>query len=126
MSQDLEKAKIEVRKSKVREEIVRELYFESDLRPTELWDRIEDRVETSKENFYQNLSALNGYIVDRVEGSQRMTLYSLTDLGTQVAEALDLTKTEREQLRNFAFQSSLSSAEIAEILEEVKQEKETE
>lgn len=92
MLQDLETAKIAVRKSAVQEEIVRELDLQSDLRPTELWERIEDRIDTSKKNFYQNLSALTGHIIDRVEGGRRMALYSLTG---------------QEQLQRFAYESNL-------------------
>lgn len=121
MGQDLEDAKVVIRKSQVREEIVRELAMENDLRPTEIFDRISERVETTKENFYQNLRALTGTVVTKTEGSRRMTLYSLTETGEAVAESLGLTKTEQEQLRSFAFQSSLSPEEIAEILEEVKE-----
>lgn len=124
MSRELEKAIIAVRKSPVREEIVRELAVESNLRPSEIFDRIKDRTETSKENFYQNLNALSGFVVDRVEGSRRMTLYSLTDIGREAADELGLTKSEHAQLRRFAFQSSLSAEEIEEILSEVKEEKE--
>lgn len=123
MEEDLDAAKVLVRKSPVREEIVRELATESDLRPTEIFERISERLDTTKENFYQNLRALTGTVVSKTEGSRRMTLYSLTETGEAVAEALNLTKTEQEQLRSLAFHSNLSSEEIAEILEEVKEEK---
>lgn len=123
MSQELDDAKIEVRKSNVREEIVRELYQQSDLRPTEIRERIEGRVDTTKENFYQNLKALTEDIVERTEGSRRMTLYSLTDVGEQVAEELELTKDEREQFRGFAFQSPLTVDEMEEVIEEIRGEK---
>ena len=124
MPQDLEEAIAVVRKSPVREEIIRELYIDSHLRPSEIFDRISDRIETTNQNFYQNLRALTGALLDKTEGSQRMTLYSLTETGETVAEELGLTKSEGEQLRSLAFESSLSAEEIVEILEEVQEEKE--
>lgn len=124
MTRDVEEAIAVVRKSPVREEIIRELYIDSHLRPSEIFDRIEDRIETTNQNFYQNLQALTGELVEKTEGSRRMTLYSLTETGDAVAEELGLTKSEAEQLRSFAFESSLSAEEIAEILAEMKEEKE--
>lgn len=124
MGQDVEDAKVAVRKSPVREEIVRELAVANDLRPTEIFDRITQRVDTTKENFYQNLRALTGPVVRKTEGSRRMTLYSLTDTGEAVAEELGLTKSEAEQLRSLAMESSLSGDEIAEILDDIIEEKE--
>lgn len=121
MPSELDEAKVLVRSSKVREEIVRELYDQSDLRPTEILDRIQVRVDTTKENFYQNLKALTGDILHKVEGSRRMTLYSLTDLGKQVAEELKLTKSEKDKLRSFAFETSLSNEEIETILTDIRE-----
>lgn len=124
MTQKLEEAKTQVRKSKVREEIVRELYVEGDLRPSEIFNRIQDRIDTTNQNFYQNLRTLTETVVNKTEGGQRLTLYSLTETGEAVAEELGLTKTEQEQLRRYAFESNLTSDEIAEILEEVIEQKE--
>lgn len=123
MTQGLEEAKIEVRRSKVREEIIRELYHESDLRPSVLFERIEDRIDTTKDTFYENLSAMTGHTVTKLEGGPRLTLYSLTETGEAVAEELGLTKSEREQLRSYAFESNLSAEEISDILDEVMEEK---
>lgn len=124
MTEGLDDAIITVRKSPVREEIVRELYMESHQRPTEIFERITPRVDTTKENFYQNLRVLSGEVVNKTEGSRRMTLYSLTETGRAVAEELGLIKTEQEQLRSFAFESSLSVEEFEEVLEEVIKNKE--
>lgn len=122
MSEDLEDAKIEIRKSKVREEIVSTLYAESDLRPTEVFERIEENVDTTKENFYQHLKALNGFILDKLEGSKRMTLYSLTEVGREAVEELGLQQDDEEQLRGFAYESNLSKERMKEIIDEAKQE----
>lgn len=120
MAEDLDDAKIEIRKSKVREEIVRTLYDESDMRPTEIFDQIEGNVDTTKENFYQHLKTLNGFIINKLEGSKRMTLYSLTDIGREAAEELGLQLDDEEQLRGFAYESSLSKEQMKEIIDEVK------
>lgn len=122
MSEDLDDAILAIRKSTVREEIVRELYAQNNLRPTEILERIDGRVDTSRQNFYQNLKGLTGSVIEKLEGSRKMTLYSLTDLGEEAAEELNLAKNEREQLREFAFESSLSANEIEEILEEIEEE----
>lgn len=122
MTEDLEDAKIEIRKSKVREEIVRTLYADSDLRPTEIFEKIEENVDTTKENFYQHLKALNGFILDKLEGSKRMTLYSLTDVGREAAEELGLQQDDEEQLRGFAYESSLSKERMKEIIDEANKE----
>ncbi|MDS0476806.1 hypothetical protein [Natrinema sp. 1APR25-10V2] len=124
MPDNLETAIVEVRKSKVREEIVRELSTDGHLRPSEIYDRIDPRTDTTKENFYQNLRALTDTIVDRTEGSRRMTLYSLTETGEAVAEELGLTKTEREQLRSFASESTLSAEEVVDIWKETTNQEE--
>lgn len=95
---DIDDAFVTVRSSEARETIVRELYGTELRRPSEFMDAVMEETGTSKANFYQSLNSLEGSVVEKLEGNDRATLYSLTDLGEQVAERLDLTGDEDEEL----------------------------
>lgn len=144
MSGDLSDAVFMVKSSEVREEIIRELYGESLVRPSEIIDVVQSRTGTSKANFYKNLKALLGdsedvQLVEKMDGSGRTTLYQLTERGEAVAEELDLdliaddeaASTDdatapglpqtKEEARQMLRDSPLTLEEIAELLEEVEQ-----
>jgi hypothetical protein len=145
MSGDLSDAVFMVKSSEVREEIIRELYGESLVRPSEIIDVVQSRTGTSKANFYKNLKALLGdsedvQLVEKMDGSGRTTLYQLTGRGETVAEELDLDLADaddeaastddatapglpqtKEEARQMLRDSPLTLEEIAELLEEVEQ-----
>jgi len=91
MDDDIKDAVLKVKSSDVREEILRELHQRGErTRPSKVLEAIKPRMDTSSGNFYMNLNALQeAGLVEKMEGSNRATLYWTTDLGEQVAAELE-------------------------------------
>jgi DNA-binding PadR family transcriptional regulator len=81
-----------VRSTDTRMEIVRQLQLQSLRRPREFVGEVRDHAETSEGNIYQALDKLLEYdVVEKSESeTSKATLYSLTELGSRVADFLDI------------------------------------
>lgn len=127
MRQEVRKGILTVRASKVREETVRLLTRETMLRPNEIFKKIRDRVDTVEANLYKSLEKLEEEgIVTKMKEGKRISLYSLTDLGREVADFLGLSESEEvsdeEKLRMVAFNSDLEREQVVNILDKIKRE----
>jgi len=76
--------------------IVGELATESHQRPSDLFDKVKQRTDLPRSNFYNLLSDLQGTLLHKQDGPGNATLYSLTDLGYELANDFDLVPRAEE------------------------------
>lgn len=101
-----------VRSTATRMEIVRQLSDEALQRPTDFLAAVQTRTGTSEGNVYQALGSLteNGLVEKSESETTKATLYSLTALGIEVADFLELGHGELSSGQGDAIESPTTDA----------------
>ncbi len=113
MDSEIREGRLIVKASKVREEIVKQLLINRVMRPSEIYNEIKGKIDTTKPNLYKSLEKLTSEnIISKEKGSRKVSIYTLTELGEKIAEELGLSeKSSKEKIRTSVLESNLPEEE---------------
>lgn len=85
-----------LRSSETAKAIVRELAQDDLLRTTDMLERIDEKMGVTRSNFYDFLNRLEGTVIEERDGPGRASLYTLTELGEELAAEFGLSSTTNQ------------------------------
>ena len=85
-----------LRSSETAKAIVRELAQDDLLRTTDMLERIDEKMGVTRSNFYDFLNRLEGTGIEERDGPGRASLYTLTELGEELAAEFGLSSTTNQ------------------------------
>jgi len=85
-----------LRSSETAKAIVRELAQDDLLRTTDMLERIDEKMGVTRSNFYDFLNRLEGAVIEERDGPGRASLYTLTELGKELAAEFGLSPTTNQ------------------------------